>query len=57
MPFLVGDDNGNVKRLVLNTVDGSLKLNAEENLVEGLKGKQRAIQSMKFDLSKQLASI
>ena len=57
MPFFVGDDYGNVKRLIFNNAGGSLKLNAEDDLVEGAKGKQRAIQTMSFDANGQLASI
>ena len=56
MPFFVGDDYGNVKRLVPVSVEGSLKLSAEDDLLDGAKGKHRAIQTIVFDPSRQMAS-
>jgi hypothetical protein len=48
MPFFIGDDNGNIKRLVPISSDGALKLICEDDLAGGSKGKQRAVQSMAF---------
>jgi hypothetical protein len=57
MPFFIGDDYGNIKRLTLTSSDGALKLTGGDDLAGGSKGKQRAIQSMALDTKQQTASI
>ena len=58
MPFLVGDDNGGVKRIQNSkNTEGDIKLSAGEDLTAGLKGKQRAIQTMALGVEDKMASL
>lgn len=57
MSFFVGDDNGSIKRLMTSKLEGILKISAGEDLAEGPKGKQRAVQAMVVDAEQKLASL
>jgi len=57
MPFIVGDDNGNVKHVRRDEVEGTCKLVAGEDLAEGSKGKQRAIQVMTFESKERMLAV
>ena len=56
MPFYIGDDNGSIKRVLVSRSEEGVKIVSEDDLVLGVKGKQKAIQCIDYNISEKMAS-